>query len=81
MSNYKRCDCCGQLKPEEELEEATITIKKCASCDISKAPILNEIVKPELRSLGERPLIPKDFNSYKTPPAALREAFKAPPVI
>lgn len=40
MSNYKKCDCCGQIKPEEELEDVVITIKKCKSCDISKAPVL-----------------------------------------
>lgn len=68
--NYKRCDCCGNLKPEEELEEVTITIKKCKECDLSKASVLEEIKpRPEMKSLG---------GAYSKTPRGIADAFIPP---
>ena len=32
---YKKCDVCGKLKPEGDLEDVIITIKKCKDCELS----------------------------------------------
>ncbi len=54
MGNYKKCDCCGALKPEEDLEEITITMLKCNDCDLSKAPVLESIApeRPPLKTMN-----------------------------
>jgi hypothetical protein len=77
MGNYKKCDCCGKLVNEEELEEVTITIKKCKDCDISDAPILNNGGFTE-KPLEERPAI-KSMNSYKNMPPILNGVSMTPP--
>ena len=77
---YKKCDCCGQLKKEEELEEITITILKCPDCDLSKAPILEETTaRPTLKALGGQDGA-KPFNAYSRPPASVAGAFNPPPL-
>jgi len=79
MGNYKKCDCCGNLKPEEDLEEVTIVITKCKDCDLSSAPILeNTNAKPSLKSLGEQGEV-KTFNPYSRPPLSVASAFNPPP--
>ena len=69
MSNYKKCDCCGKLKPEEDLEEATITIKKCKGCEVV-LPV-SPILLPSMQEVKPR-------SPYKNPPASVSGVFGEP---
>jgi hypothetical protein len=81
MSNYKRCDCCGQLKSEDDLEEVTIVIKKCRDCDLSKSPIIQGDMnaKPVLKSLDGQGDT-KPFNAYRNTPSSVANVFNPPPL-
>ena len=78
MSNYKKCDVCGNLHPEEDLEEITITIKKCKECDVSSAPVLEQFKgqqsRPEMKTLDK-----EVYKPYAKPPADLAGAFRGAP--
>jgi hypothetical protein len=68
--NYRLCDCCKKFKPEDELEECVITIKKCSDCDISK------FSQSEVMKTFSFP--PKPQNPLGNIPPNLREAFIPP---
>ena len=76
MSNYKLCDCCKKIKKDEDLEEVTITFRKCKDCDISSLSI-SDIASTGIRPVNSR--IDAAERMKHLPPPHLREAFSPPP--
>lgn len=71
--NYQKCDVCGKLKCEEDLEEITIVIKKCRGKDCI---VSDEVIE---EGFGKRKPPKSLGGGYGKPPMHIAEAFNPPP--